>query len=83
MKLQKTCELHIQSTCIIFFLLAGTTLQYQAIYTVFRYFASLTGYDDNILQVISYLHVQSSKFGGKLEKIDAKYEEEKKFNPIA
>ena len=32
------------------------------------YFASFTGYEDDIFEVISKLHLQGSKFGGKFEK---------------
>ena len=32
---------------------------------VFTYFASFTGYENDIFEVISYLHVQGAKFGGK------------------
>ena len=39
---------------------------------VFTYFASFTGYADDIFEVISYLHVQGSKFGGKFEKFGGK-----------
>ena len=33
---------------------------------VFTYFASYTGYEDDILEIISNLHVQESKFGGQI-----------------
>ena len=36
------------------------------IYIVFTYFASFTGYEDNIFKTISFLHVQGSKIGGKI-----------------
>ena len=35
---------------------------------VFTYFASFTDYEDDIFEVISNLHVQRSKFGGKITK---------------
>ena len=35
------------------------------VYIVLKYFASFTGYEDDIFEVISNLHVQGSKFGGK------------------
>ena len=34
----------------------------------FIYFASFTGYEDDIFEVTSHLHIQGSKFGGKFEK---------------
>ena len=46
-----------------FFLLTGALWYYHAIYIVFTYFASFLGYEDDILKVISNLHVQGSKFG--------------------
>ena len=52
-----------------FFLLTGATWYYHAIYIVFTYFASFTGYEDDIFEVISNLHVQGSKYGGKLYKL--------------
>ena len=39
---------------------------------VFTYFASFTGYEDDILEVISYLHVQGSKFGREFDKFGRK-----------
>ena len=54
--------------CIIFLLLTGATWYYHAIYIVFTYIAAFTSYEDNILEVISNLHVQGSKFGGKFDK---------------
>ena len=38
------------------------------IYLVFTYSASFTDYEDDIFDVISNLHVQESKFGGKFFK---------------
>ncbi len=35
---------------------------------MFTYFASFTDYEDDIFEVISNLHVQGSKFGGKIYK---------------
>ena len=55
-----------------FFLLAGATWYYNVIYIIFTYFASFTGYEDDIYEVISNLHVQGSKFGGKFEKFGGK-----------
>ena len=51
-----------------FFLLTGAIWYYHAIYIVFTYFASYAGYEDDIFEVISNLHVQESKFGGKIYK---------------
>ena len=39
---------------------------------VFTYFALFTYYEDDIFEVISNLHVQGSKFGGKIKKFDRK-----------
>ena len=43
---------------------------------VFTYLASFTGYKDNIFKVISKLHVEISKFGGKIDNFGVKYFEE-------
>ena len=51
-----------------FFLLTGVTWYWHAIYIVFKYYASFTGYEDDIFEVISNLHAQGSKFGGKFDK---------------
>ena len=45
---------------------------------LFTYFALLIGHEDDILEVISYLHVQGAKFGKKKQKFDEK--SFKKFN---
>ena len=42
------------------------------------YFASFTGYEDDIFEVISNLHVQKSKFEGKIYKFGGK--SQKKLN---
>ena len=39
---------------------------------LFTYFASFTGYEDDISKVVSSLHVQESKFGGKIYKFGGK-----------
>ena len=39
---------------------------------VFTYCASFTGYEDGILEVVSNLHIQESKFGGKINKFGGK-----------
>ena len=43
-------------------------MYYHAIYIIFTYFASFTGDEDEIFEVISDLHVQESKFGRKIYK---------------
>ena len=55
-----------------FFLLASATWYYHAIYIILTYFSSFTGYEDDIYEVISNLHVQGSKFGRKFEKFGGK-----------
>ena len=62
----KQCKSNIYPTCILFFLLTGGTWYYHAIYIVFTNLASFTGYEDDIFEVISNLHVQGSKFGENL-----------------
>ena len=49
-----------------FFLLTGATWYYHAVYIVVTYFASFTGFEDNILEVISYLQVLEPKIGGNI-----------------
>ena len=44
-------------------LLRGATSYYNAIYILLTYFASFIGYADDIIEVISNLHVQEAKFG--------------------
>ena len=39
---------------------------------LYIYFASLTGYKDEIVKVIFYLHVQGSKIGGKMDQLGGK-----------
>ena len=46
-----------------FSLLRGAKWYYKAIYL-----ASFTGYEDDILEVISNLHIEGAKFGGKKDK---------------
>ena len=55
-----------------FFLFTGATWYCHAFCIVFIYFASFTGYEYDILKVISNLHVQGSKFGGKFDKVGGK-----------
>ena len=73
MKSQQNRVNQIFNPCsFFFFLLTGATWYYNAIYIVLTYFASFTGYSDGIFEVISNLHVQGSKFGGKLYKFGGK-----------
>ena len=60
--------------------MTGITWYYHAIYIVFTYFASLTGYVDDIFQVNSNLQVQRSKIGGKMDKLGGKKHLKKKLN---
>ena len=60
------------TNAFFFFLLTGATWYYHAIYIVFTYFASFTGYEEDILKVISNLQVKESKFGGKIYKFGGK-----------
>ena len=39
---------------------------------LFTYFAFFTGYEYDILKIISNLHFQGSNFGGKVEKFGGK-----------
>ena len=39
---------------------------------IMTYFASFTGYEDDIFEVISNLHTQGSTFGGKFDKFGGK-----------
>ena len=52
----------------IFFLLTGASYYYHAIHIVLTYFASFTGYDDDIFKVLSSLKAQGSKLGRKFDK---------------
>ena len=56
----------------LFFFLTGALCYYHAIYIVLKYFASLTGYEDDIFEVISNLLVQESKFGKNIWKFGGK-----------
>ena len=60
-----------------FFLLTGATGHYHTIYLVFAYFASFTDYEDDIFEVVSNLHFQGSKFGGKIYRFGEKFERKK------
>ena len=55
-----------------FFFLKVAIWNYYAIYRVLTYFASFTGYEDDIFEVISILPVQESKFGGYVYKFGGK-----------
>ena len=73
MKSQQNSVNQMFNPCeLFFFLLTGATWYYHAIYIVFTYFASFTGYEDDIFEFISDLHVQGSKFGGKFDKLSGK-----------
>ena len=64
LKSRQNSKNQIFNPCVFFFfLLTGATWYYHAIYKVLTYFASFTGYEDDIFEVILNLHVQWSKFG--------------------
>ena len=50
----------------------GATCYYHTIFLKITYFASFTNYEDDIFEVSSNLHVQGSKFGGKMNKFGGK-----------
>ena len=56
-----------------FFLLIGDTWYFHAIYVVFKYFSSFTGYEDDIFEGTSNLHIQGSKSDGNFDKFGSKY----------
>ena len=73
LRLQQNSVNQIFNPCAFFyFFLTCAIWKYHAIYKVFTYFASLTGYENDIFEVISYLPVQGSKFDGKCEKLGGK-----------
>ena len=77
-KSRQDCVNHIFNPSAFFlFLLAGATWYYHAIYIVFTQFASFTDCEDGIFKVISNLHVQGYKFGGKQDKFVKKSEGKK------
>ena len=45
---------------------------YRTIYLEFTYLASFTYYEDDMFEGISNLHVQGSKFDGKINKFGGK-----------
>ena len=51
-----------------------------AIHIVFTYFTSFTGYEDDIFRFISFLHIQGSKIGGKMDQFGGK--SKKKLNSV-
>ena len=70
LKLRKNSVNQISNpNAFLFFLLTVATWYYYAIYIVFTYFASFIGYEDDILKTISYMHVQGSKIGGKMDQV--------------
>ena len=74
MKSQQNSVNQIFNLCtFFFFLMTGALWYYHAIYIVFTYFASFTGYEDDIFDFFLNLHVQGSKFGGKFYKFEGKY----------
>ena len=62
---QKNVNQIVNPHAFFFFLLTGATRYFHAIFIVFTYFASFTGYQMDIFKGISNLHVQGSKFGQK------------------
>ena len=56
----------------VFFFLTGAKWYYHTIYLVFTYFESFTDYDNDIFEGIFNLHIQGSKFGGKINKFGGK-----------
>ena len=67
MKVQQDCVNQLSNQNAFFlFLLTGATSYYHDIHIVFTYLSSFTGYEDEILEVSSNLHVLDSKFGGKI-----------------
>ena len=50
-------------TAFLLFLLTGASWYNHAIYIVLKYFASFTGYEDYIFEIISNSQFQESKFG--------------------
>ena len=69
LKLRQNSLNQIFNPCaFFFFLLTCSRRYYHATYIVFTYFASFTGYQDDIFEVIFNLHVQVSKFGGTFDK---------------
>ena len=61
---------NLESLC--FFLLTGATWYYHTIFLVSINFGLLLDYENYIFEVISNLHVQGSKFGGKINKFGGK-----------
>ena len=55
-----------------FSFLKGALCFYHAIYIVLKYFASFTDHEDDIVEVISNLHVQEFKFGKNIYKFGGK-----------
>ena len=55
-----------------FSIFRGATWYYNAIYITFTLCAPFIGHEDDILEVISNLHIQGDKFGGKKYKFGGK-----------
>ena len=51
----------------LFFISTGATWYYNAIYKAFSYFELFTDYEDDILKVISNLHIQLKMWGSKFD----------------
>ena len=60
--LTKYSEFDLTQMTSFFFLLTGTKWYYQAFHTVLKYFSSFTGYEDDILKIMSNLDIHKSKF---------------------
>ena len=64
----KTVNQIFNPNALFFSLLRGATWYYNAIYILFTYLASLICYKVDSHEVISNLHVQGAKSGGKKKK---------------
>ena len=60
------------TNALFFFFLKVDIWYYYAIYGVLKYFASFTGYEYEIFELISSLHIQESKFDGYIYKFSGK-----------
>ena len=67
-KLWQHCVNEIFNPYIFLFLLTCATWYFHDIYIKFRYFASCTGYEDDIFEGSFNLQVQRCKFSGKVDK---------------
>ena len=55
-----------------YLLLTGDTDITMIYFIVFTYFASVKGYEDDNVEVISYFHFQEPKLGGKMDQFGGK-----------